>query len=145
MYGESGAGSPPVTAHVGPGKEDVRIAPSNAADVLESLIAKALELHADSLEIEYKDGQEEVCAMRGCVGVGIASLDSSCESAGALRQRIRKIGKKGLNLTLDGKTYKLKVGVYDSFGEEAYRIEIGSPNKPSEGTRWRAPINGDVG
>jgi hypothetical protein len=54
----------------------VRIAPSNAADVLESLIAKALELHADSLEIEYKDGQEEVCAMRGCVGVGIASLDS---------------------------------------------------------------------
>lgn len=98
-------------------------------DLIESLVAKALELHADSLEIEYKDGREEVCAMRGCVGVGIASLDSSSKDAKALRQKIRKIGRKGMNLTIDGKTYGVRVAVYDSFGEEAYRIEIGRPNK----------------
>lgn len=110
----------------------MRATTANINSVLKQLIAKALELHADSLEIEYKDGREEVCAMRGCVGVGIASLDSCGKEARALRELLHKSRKKRLSLTLRGQTYKLKVEVYDSFGEEAYRIDIRSPNKPSE-------------
>jgi len=110
-------------------------AESKGDNVFERLIAKAVEVHADGLEIEYKDGQEEVCAMRGNIGVGIASLDSSSEETRALRQHIYKLRKKGASITVQGKTYRLKVSVYDSFGEEAYRIDIGSPNNTPDDIR----------
>ena len=98
-------------------------------DTLEQLIAKALELHAERLEIEYKDGREEICAMRGNIGVGIASLESSSDEALALRERLDKIRKKPANVRVQGETYRLKVRIYSSFGEEAYRIDWGSPNR----------------
>ena len=102
-------------------------------DVLKDLLAKAVELKADTLEIEYKDGQEEVCAVRGNVGVGIAVLDSSGAEAKALRQQIKKIGKKGQAVVIDGKTFIVTVSIYDSFGEEAYRIKIGKPQPKATG------------
>ena len=102
-------------------------AESKGGDMLDRLIARAVDLGADGLEIEYKDGREEVCAMKGNCGVGIASLDSSSEEAHALCQRIHKLRKKGSDVTVQGKTYRLRVNVYDSFGGEAYRIEIKVP------------------
>ena len=73
--------------------------------------------------------------MRGNIGVGIASLDSSSEETRALRQHIYKLRKKGASITVQGKTYRLKVSVYDSFGEEAYRIDIASHNNTPDGIR----------
>ena len=45
--------------------------------MLLDFIRKAVELGADELEIDYKDGQERICAMRGPVGVGIGTVKSS--------------------------------------------------------------------
>lgn len=110
----------------------------NDGDLLEQLIGSAVEVGANGLEIEYKDGREEVCAMMGNVGIGIASLDSSSEEVLALRQRIRKLRKKGTDVTVQGKTYRLRASVFESFGEEAYRIEIGGSNNASERISTRA-------
>lgn len=50
---------------------------SGASDVLLKLIARAIEVGADDMEIEYKNHREEVFAVGAGIGVGIASLDSS--------------------------------------------------------------------
>ena len=43
--------------------------PSNDAWVLDGLAEQAAGLGADSLEVEYKDGHEEVVAIKGNVAV----------------------------------------------------------------------------
>jgi len=55
-------------------------------DVLAGLISKAIEFRADEIEIEYKDGYEEVFAMNNWVGGGIGKIKSGSEEALALRQ-----------------------------------------------------------
>ena len=42
--------------------------------ILEPLLAKAIGLSADQLEVEYKDGSEEVFAMKSGVGCGNRQL-----------------------------------------------------------------------
>ena len=94
---------------------------------LELLIAKAIEFNANGIEIEYKDGMEEVCIMKGSMGFGIARIDSSSEEALALLQRIHKIKNKGTIVNINGKSYKISVKIFNSFGEKAYRIKIEEP------------------
>ena len=97
---------------------------SNPDDILTRLVTEAVRQGADELEIEYRDGCEEVCAMKGGVGLGIASLDSSGEEACALREQLRAIGKKGGTITAGTASFRLHVSTYDSFGEDAYRVKI---------------------
>ena len=68
---------------------------SESASILCRLIADALQRGADILEIEYKDGREDVCAIKGGIGFGIASIESSSEDARAMREQLYTIGKKG--------------------------------------------------
>ena len=49
---------------------------------------------ADELDTEYKDGREEVFAVKGAMGLGIASLDSSGEEATTLRKQLYAVAKK---------------------------------------------------
>ena len=48
--------------------------PPNDGSVLDGLAKEALRLGADTLELGYKDGHEEVGAIKGNVGVGIAGF-----------------------------------------------------------------------
>ena len=59
--------------------------------VLAGLIGKAIEFRADEIEIQYKDGYEEVFAMRNCLGAGIGRIKSDSEEALALRQLLYKV------------------------------------------------------
>ncbi len=61
---------------------------SERAGILGRLIADALQHGADTLEIEYKDGHEDVCAIKGGIGFGIASIESSSEDARAMREQL---------------------------------------------------------
>ena len=97
---------------------------SGSDDILGQLVAKAVQLGADGLDIEYKDGQEEVCAMKGNTGFGIASIDSSSAKADSLENALSAIGRKGKEIEIAGTTYLLKVSTYDSFGETAYSVKI---------------------
>ena len=89
-----------------------------------TFVAQAISYGADELDIEYKDGYEEICAMKNGIGVGIASLESSGKEACDLREDLRIIGRKGKRIVVEGKTFQLIVTSYDSFGETAYRVKI---------------------
>ena len=103
---------------------------TNPDSILARLVARAVEYGADGLEIEYKDGHEQVCAMKGCLGFGIARFPSSSEEAGALRDQLCAIGRRGTTITTSAGDARLKVSTYESFGETGYRVQIQTrPNK----------------
>ena len=105
-------------------EDDMRYETSPPNDILERLVLDALRHGADELDVEYKDGHEEVCAMKSNIGIGIASLESSSEEAGELRKRLYAMTKKRDTITIQGTSYHLKAEIYDSFGEDAFRVAI---------------------
>ena len=96
----------------------------NTTDVLAELVAQAVTCGADSLEVEYADGCEEVCAMKGEYGFGIAMLPSGSEEATALRDELHAIGKRGKTIGTPAGDFRVTVSRHESFGETAYRVRI---------------------
>lgn len=92
--------------------------------IVERLAAEAIRRGADALDVEYKDGYEEVFAMTGAVGYGIARLRSSGPEAASLRKELRGITRRKRRIRVDGRDYELRGRAYDSFGEEAFRVEL---------------------
>ncbi len=91
---------------------------------LAQVVAKAIELGVHELEVEYKDGYEEVCAMSGNFGVGIARFEASGEDGRGLHEQLWAISKKPEMINILGTTYRLRVMRFDSFGEVAFRVTI---------------------
>lgn len=97
---------------------------SSSSDLIARLVVDTLQLGGDGLEVEYKDGYESVCAMRGNVGVEIASLPSSGEDACELRKRLLAMTRKRETISIQGNTWILRAKRYDSFGEAAFSVSI---------------------
>jgi len=98
--------------------------PTSSSDLIARLVAKTIELGGNELDVEYKDGRESVCAMKDNIGFGIASLDSSSAEAREFRNLLYTMTKKKEIITVQGKSYALKAELYDSFGEDAFRVAI---------------------
>jgi hypothetical protein len=92
--------------------------------VVERVATEAVRLGADVLEVEYKDGYEEVFAAKAGVGQGIARFRSSSPDAVRLREELHRIAKRKRRIAVDGYEYELRCGVYESFGEEAFQVEL---------------------
>lgn len=92
--------------------------------VLHRLALEAVRRGADTIEVEYKDGYEDVFAGRGGVGYGIARLDGSSDQAASLRKELYSLTRKRRRLLVGGQEYELRARVYDSFGEAAFRVEL---------------------
>jgi len=93
--------------------------------IVEPLAAEAIRLGADLLEVEYKDGYRQVFATRARVGFGIARLPSSSPEAATLREELHRLAKrKRRRIVVNGCAYELRCGAYDSFGEEAFCVEL---------------------
>ncbi len=92
-------------------------------DKLYQLILKASEMGADKLEIEYKDGYEEITASKGGSGFGIDRLKSDTDETMRFLSRIRELRKRK-RVKISGEEYEIQISVYDSFGENAYRIKF---------------------
>jgi hypothetical protein len=98
--------------------------PSNDAWVLDGLAEQAAGLGADSLEVEYKDGHEEVMAMRGAVGVGIGRFRSDSSTAAQLRIELDALASRKRRVTLAGRQFEMRAREFESFGETAYSVEL---------------------
>ncbi len=94
-------------------------------NVLAGLISKAIEFRADEIEIEYKDGYEEVFAMRDWLGISVGKIESGSEEARALRQLLHKVKGK-TKIRVDGEDYQFRVAIHESFGEDAFRVSFSS-------------------
>jgi hypothetical protein len=92
------------------------------SSMLEHFVAKAVRLGAELVEVEYKDGYEEVFAASGAFGVGIGRLRSSSRDAADLREELHRCTRRKRRIVVDGDTYELRGRSYESFGEEAYRV-----------------------
>jgi len=54
---------------------------AESTNILSALVSKALDTGADGLMVEYKDRYEEVTAIKGSMGVGIAAFRSDSKEA----------------------------------------------------------------
>ncbi len=99
------------------------------SDILTRIVSEVLTAGATEFEVEYKDGYEEICVMHGPVGFGIASLRSASDEAKELRAQLYGLkNKKRAKLQVDGMEYRLQVEIFDSFGEDAFRVAV-TPTK----------------
>jgi hypothetical protein len=98
---------------------------SNTTTPLFDLISKAIEMGASGLEIEYKDGYQEISAMSDNMGIGIGRLKSSSEEATLLREELYTIRKnKKKTFTVTSKKYVVRVKIFESFGEDAFYVTV---------------------
>ncbi len=59
------------------------------------------------------------------LGYGIASLASSSPDASTLREELDRMAKrKRRRIEVDGYEYDLRCDTYDSFGDEAFRLQL---------------------
>lgn len=89
--------------------------------MLSGFLAKALEMGCNEIEVEYKDGHEEITAFQGSFGFGIGSVRT--RDAEPLFTEIKDLKRKK-RITIGGAGYKVTVSTYESFGEWAYRIQL---------------------
>jgi hypothetical protein len=90
----------------------------------EELVSEAIRDGGNAFELEYDNGYDEVCVMRGPVGWGIARLRSSSREAIALREELRRVARRKRHITVDGHRYEVIGRVGDSFGEATFRVEF---------------------
>ena len=90
--------------------------------MLEVFLRKAVEIRADRVEIEYKDGVELVTAFRGIIGIGLSSVDSSRRDV--LFREMEDLKNRKKAILLGSNMYRLTFSKYESFGEWVYVIEI---------------------
>jgi hypothetical protein len=97
---------------------------SEKQDVLAGVVARVLAVGATEFEVEYKDGEERVFATHGPAGFGTGSFPTDSPEATALREQLYNLKKKGRKIICGGVEYFLRVEIFDSFGEDAFRVAI---------------------
>ncbi|HEY6852472.1 MAG TPA: hypothetical protein VI320_40455 [Terracidiphilus sp.] len=97
---------------------------SKPKTLLEDLCEHALSCGAESIEVEYRDRREWVFAQKGGIAFGTANFASSSRNAKELRENLFAARKKPVRTAIGGRVWILKVEVYDSFGEDAFRVRI---------------------
>jgi len=101
--------------------------------LLEKLSAHILSIGAQSMVVEYKDYKEWVFAIyadHGGAGIGVANFASAGSHAKELRENLYAAAKKPVRTVIEGQVYILSVGIYDSFGEDAFEVSIDKAPKP---------------
>jgi len=102
----------------------VHIVAGKPASIVHELITEAVGLGADTIQVEYRDGYEEISVLKGGVGFEIARWPSSGRLAVSLRQELHDLRKKRAKATVSGAEYELRTRTYDHFGEEAFELRL---------------------
>jgi hypothetical protein len=95
-----------------------------ASGDLEELALEAIRLEADSLDVEYDQGEEQVFVVKGSVGVAIATFPSTSPEAVRLRADLVQLLEGSRVLIVDGVAYELHCSVSESFGEDVYHVNL---------------------
>lgn len=114
----------------------------NDASVVEQLAAEAVRLGARELGVEYKDGYEQVFVLSGPIGYEVRRFKTSTPVAVSLRQELRRLCKKKRRVALPSGEFELRASVYDSFGEDAFRVKLRLLAAPAKARRGRLSSKG---
>ena len=109
--------------------------------ILERLATQALRLGLGRLEVEYKDGFEEVYGLKDGIGFGIARFRSSSSEGAALRRELYGNLKKAHRVALDNAEFSLRTRVWDSLGEDAFRVTLQRATRSASAGR-RGKVSG---
>ncbi len=96
--------------------------------ILEPLLAKAIGLGADQLEVEHKDRCEEVLAMKSGFGLGIANFRSSSPEAKSLLSGLYALVKKKQRVKIDEHTYELRTRILTASARMLFAWNYGVSN-----------------
>jgi selenophosphate synthetase-related protein len=80
--------------------------------------------------VELKDRREWVFANKDNFGISIANYKSSSADAKELRENLYAAAKKRVRTVMGGQAYMIKVRVFDSFGEDAFKVSMVPAAKP---------------
>lgn len=100
------------------------VAAARNPNVLAEVVARILAAGATEFQVEYKDREEHVMALSGVVGIGVATFRADSEDARQLRSELYDLEKKRRKIVHAGVDYWLRAKVFDSFGEDAFRVTI---------------------
>lgn len=79
----------------------------------------------EKIEIECKNGYEEITVLQDNVGYGIARLDSGSKEATRLREQLYSLhDSKKDSIRIGATEYRLNVEICESFGEDVFRLAI---------------------
>ena len=92
--------------------------------MLTDVVSKVLAVGGSAFEVEYKHPDERVFAFSGPVGVGVAAYRSGTTEAQGLRRELFALRRRRKKITVSGVEYVLRVEVFDSFGEHAFRVTL---------------------
>lgn len=96
----------------------------STASPLQQVIAQAVQLGADTIQTEYRDGYEEVSVLKGGVGVEIARFPSMGRRSTALRKELATLQRKRMTVIVSGTAYEIRARAYELFGEEAWEVRL---------------------
>jgi hypothetical protein len=92
--------------------------------IVQGLAVKAIRGGADMIEVEYDEGYEEVYIRKDDLALGIHRFKSSGPDATLLRKELYGLAKKKRRIVVDNNEYELSARIYDSFGEDAFRVQL---------------------
>ncbi|HME10497.1 MAG TPA: hypothetical protein VKG25_25815 [Bryobacteraceae bacterium] len=97
--------------------------------LLEHLCEHVVSFQGDQIEVERKDSVEWVYARIDNANVKIATFPSSSSDGKELRANLAAALKKPMRRIFGGQVYVVSVEVYESSGEDAFRVGIGPAPK----------------
>jgi len=92
--------------------------------IVHEIAVEAIRGGADMIEVEYDEGYEEAYIRKDNVALGIDRFNASSPEAAFLRKELYDLVKKKRRIVVDNKEYELRARIYDSFGEDAFRVQL---------------------
>jgi hypothetical protein len=106
---------------------------NEALGKLQQILEEAIDIGADSIELEYADGGLEVCYMLEGMGVGTILADRRLVSEIIEliidKAKLENKSRGVMGWTHLGKQYKITVEEYENFGESAFRLILRKPKR----------------
>ena len=101
--------------------------------MLQSLLEEAIDGGADAIELEYVAEGLEVTFMVGSSGIG-SVVDDRMLAAGIIgliveRAKLQNKSSGVIDWAYRGKSYKITVAEYESFGESAFKLLLQRPGR----------------
>jgi hypothetical protein len=98
-----------------------------------NIASQAIRNGAKAVTFEYRDGGMEVFPVSGSYGVSIGFyLERSSPEMETLPEDLYQLTRKGQCLKVDRRRYELRCRMYESFMENAFRLEWKSINPISK-------------